>query len=139
MNRKKYKMIGVVLFIAAFLQYIVLGCIVSRLAASEWLENISTILMFSLSSAGMAMLVNARSEKSYKKVLIEEQDERNKLINLSACGAALVVAFFSYVGVFVYLRSAGIISGMQTLIISIPVFAGVIAYGVAAFYYSKRM
>ena len=47
-------------------------------------ENVSFILLVALLSGGTGMMINARNQNSYKKVLIEEKDERNKQIKLSS-------------------------------------------------------
>ena len=121
MSRKAYKRFGVILIISAVLQYVILGCIVSTLGSIVWLESVSSILMCILVTVGIIMVINARNEKSYKKSLIEEKDERNNLISLSACRVTLFVALISYMGVFIYMKNAGIINGLQLLIFDMPV------------------
>ena len=139
MSRKGYKRIGVILIISAVLQYVILGCIVSTTTGIAWLESISSMLMCIAVTVGIVMVINARTEKSYKKSLIEEKDERNNLISLSACRVTLLVALISYMGVFVYMKNAGIISGMQILILNMPVLIGCLAYGLSILYFQKRI
>ena len=139
MSRKGYKRIGVILIISAVLQYVILGCIVSTTTGIAWLESISSMLMCIAVTVGIVMVINARTEKSYKKSLIEEKDERNNLISLSACRVTLFVALISYMGVFVYMKNAGIISGMQILILNMPVLIGCLAYGLSILYFQKRI
>jgi hypothetical protein len=85
------------------------------------------------------MIFRARDDKSYKKSMIEENDERNKLLNLKACTVTLIVGFFCYVGVFVYMTSTGILSGVQLAVFGIPVFVGTLAYVLSMIYFSKRI
>lgn len=139
MNRKEYKRIGVVLVIGAVLQYIILGCVVSTVTDIAWLENVSLILLVALLSGGVGMMINARNQNSYKKVLIEEKDERNKRIKLSSCGVTLFISLISYIGVFIYMKNTGIISGIQTAIFGIPVFIGALAYGLSDLYFRRRI
>ncbi len=139
MNRKEYKRIGVVLVIVAALQYIILGCVVSTVTDIAWIENVSLILLVVLLSGGTGMMINARSQNSYKKVLIEEKDERNKLIKLSSCGVTLFISFISYIGVFIYMKNTGIISGTQIAVFGIPVFVGSLVYGLSTLYFRKRI
>lgn len=139
MNRKEYKRIGVVLVIGVVLQYIILGCVVSTVTDIAWIENVSLILLVALLSGGMGMMINARNQNSYKKVLIEEKDERNKQIKLSSCGVTLFISLISYTGVFIYMKNTGIISGIQTAIFGIPVFIGTLAYGLSTLYFRKRI
>lgn len=139
MNRKEYKRTGVVLVIVAVLQYIVLGCVVSTVTDIAWIENVSLILLVVLLSGGMGMMLNVRNPNSYKKVLIEEKDERNKQIKLSSCGVTLFISFIGYIGVFIYMKNTGIISGIQTAIFCIPVFVGTLAYGLSTLYFRRRI
>lgn len=139
MNRKEYKRIGVVLVIGAVLQYIILGCVVSNVTDIAWLENVSLILLVALLSGGVGMMINARNQNSYKKVLIEEKDERNKQIKLSSCGVTLFISLISYIGVFIYMKNTDIISGIQTAIFGIPVFVGALAYGLSTLYFRRRI
>ena len=139
MNRKEYKRTGVVLVIVAVLQYIILECVVSTVTDIAWLENVSFILLVALLSGGMGMMINARNQNSYKKVLIEEKDERNKQIKLSSCGVTLFISLMGYIGVFIYMKNTGIISGIQTAIFGIPVFIGALAYGLSTLYFRRRI
>ncbi len=139
MNRKKYKGLGIVLVVVAILQFLVLGCIVRKLTGAQWLETASEIVMCALLSGGIGMIFRARDDKSYKKSMIEENDERNKLLNLKACTVTLIVGFFCYVGVFVYMTSMGILSGAQLALFGIPVFVGTLAYVLSMIYFSKRI
>lgn len=139
MNRKEYKRTGVVLVIVAVLQYIVLGCVVSTVTDIAWLENVSLILLVALLSGGVGMMINARNQNSYKKVLIEEKDERNKQIKLSSCGVTLFISLISYIGVFIYMKDTGIISEIQIAILGIPVFIGALTYGLSTLYFRNRI
>ena len=139
MSRKEYKKIGVVLTIGAVLQYLVIGCIVGTKMDIAWLENASRIVMVALLSGGIGMIITARNDKSFKKSVIEDKDERNKLINLNACAVTLFVAFISYVGVFVYMKNAGIITGMQVVIFCIPILIGCLVYGLSTLYFKNRI
>ena len=139
MNRKEYKKIGIILVIVAILQYLILGCITCKLTGLTWLENVSFMLMCALLAGGIGMQITARNEKSYKKTMIEDKDERNQLIDLSACRVTLFVALISYAGVFIYLKNAGILSGLQIAIYCIPALVGAIVYGLATLYFKKRM
>lgn len=103
------------------------------------MENVSLILLVVLLSGGMGMIINARNPNSYKKVLIEEKDERNKQIKLNSCGVTLFISFISYIGVFIYMKNTGIISGTQTAILGIPVFVGALEYGLSTLYFRKRI
>ena len=139
MNRTKYKRIGIVLVVLAVLQFLILGGIVRKLTGAEWLGTASKIVMCGLLSGGIGMIFRARDDKSYKKMMIEENDERNKLLNLKACTVTLIVGFFCYVGVFVYMTSAGILSGAQYAVFGIPIFIGTLAYVFSMFYFNKRI
>lgn len=99
----------------------------------------SLILLVALLSGGVGMMINARNPNSYKKVLIEEKDERNKQIKLSSCGVTLFISLISYIGVFIYMKNTGIISGIQTAIFGIPVFIGALAYGLSILYFRNRI
>ena len=99
----------------------------------------SLILLVALLSGGVGMMINARNPNSYKKVLIEEKDERNKQIKLSSCGVTLFISFIGYIGVFIYMKNTGIISGIQTAIFCIPVFVGTLAYGLSTLYFRNRI
>lgn len=125
--------------IVAVLQYIVLGCVVSTVTDIAWLENVSLILLVALLSGGVGMMINARNQNSYKKVLIEEKDERNKQIKLSSCGVTLFISLISYIGVFIYMKDTGIISGIQIAIFGIPVFIGALTYGLSTLYFRNRI
>lgn len=139
MNRKEYKRTAVALVIVAVLQYIILECVVSTVTDIAWIENVSFIFLVALLSGGMGMMINARNQNSYKKVLIEEKDERNKQIKLSSCGVTLFISLISYIGVFIYMKNIGIISGIQTAILGIPVFIGALAYGLTTLYFRRRI
>lgn len=99
----------------------------------------SLILLVALLSGGVGMMINARNPNSYKKVLIEEKDERNKQFKLSSCGVTLFISLISYIGVFIYMKNTGIISGIQTAIFCIPVFIGALAYGLSILYFRNRI
>lgn len=139
MSREKYRKIGIALTIGALLQYFILGCIVSTKMDVAWLESASRVLMCALLAGGIGMIIISRNDKSYKKSMIEDKDERNKLINLNACAVTLFVAFISYVGVFVYMKNAGIIAGMQIVIFCIPILIGCLVYGLSTLYLKKRI
>ena len=139
MSREKYRKIGVGITIGAVLQYLILGCIVSTVTDAAWLENVSRLLMCALLAGGIGMIIIARNDKSYKKSMIEDKDERNKLINLNACAVTLFVAFICYVGVFVYMKNAGIITGMQVVIFCIPILIGCLVYGLSTLYFKNRI
>lgn len=99
----------------------------------------SLILLVALLSGGVGMMINARNPNSYKKVLIEEKDERNKQFKLSSCGVTLFISLISYIGVFIYMKNTGIISGIQTAIFGIPVFIGSLTYGLSTLYFRNRI
>jgi len=139
MNRKEYKRTGAVLVIIAVSQFLILGCVVRTVCDIEWLEDASFLLFVALLSCGTGMLINARNEKNYKKIQIEEKDERNKLINLNSCGVTLFISIICYVGVFIYMKSAGIISGLQVVVFGIPVYVGSLVYGLSVLYFRKRI
>ena len=97
------------------------------------MENVSLILLVVLLSGGVGMMINARNLNSYKKVLIEEKDE------LSSCEVTLFISLISYIGVFIYMKNTGIISGIQTAIFGIPVFIGSLTYGLSTLYFRNRI
>ncbi len=139
MSRKKYKGVGIVLVIIAVLQFIVFGCVVKTQTGAEWLWTASEIVMFGLMSGGVGMIYRAKDDKSYKKMMIEEKDERNKLINLKACAVALVVGVFCYIGVFVYMTSTEILNGTQLAVFAGPIVVGMLAYIFSMIYFDKRI
>ncbi len=139
MNRNKYKRIGIALLIIAVLQYLIFGCLVSTVNDIAWLENVSFMLLVTLICCGTGMMINARNENSYKKARIEEKDERNKMINLNSCTVTLFISFFSYIGVFIYMKNTGILSGLQLAVFIIPVVIGALAYGLSVVYFRNRI
>ncbi len=139
MNRKKYKRVGIVLVCLAILQFIVFGCIVKTMTGAEWLWTVSQIVMCGLLSGGVGMIYKAKNDKRFKKMMIEEKDERNKLINLKAYAVTLTVVIFCYIGVMVYVLSMEPLDGTLLNVLSIPIAAGFLAYLFSMFYYDKRI
>lgn len=139
MSRKKYRKIAFALLGIALVQFFAFGCIMSTLMQLEWLMGISELILLVFIVTGSGMLVSSRSDKSYKQFVIDENDERNQFIIFKACSIALFVALICLAGVYIYLKSIGVIVGMLTVVFLAPVYIGAIAFAIAMLVFHKKM
>lgn len=139
MSRKKYRKIAFALLVIALVQFFAFGCILSTLMQLEWLKGISELILLVFIVTGSGMLVSSRSDKSYKQLVIDENDERNQSIIFKACSIALFVALICLAGVYIYLKSIGVIVGMLTVVFLAPVYIGAIAFAIAMLVFRKKM
>lgn len=139
MSRKKYRKIAFALLVIALVQFFAFGCIMSKLMQLEWLKGISELILLVFIVTGSGMLVSSRSDKSYKQLVIGENDERNQFIIFKACSIALFVALICLAGVYIYLKSIGVIVGMLTVVFLAPVYVGTIAFAIAMLVFHRKM
>lgn len=138
-ERKKWIKIGSLLLILAVLQYVVVGIILTKLYDLGWIERLSSFVSVGLFGGGLGAILQSRSDKIYKKHIIEEQDERNRQIIGIAASVAYYVLLVSECLVYSYIIWFIKLTIAQRLIIISPIFISIVVGGVVISYLKRKM